>query len=160
MNPSLLMIKPEPRLWRFNSLPPRGSLRTLLKSSPKNSSKGPLNSGKGIMGLSFMTCVVDMLTTTGESFLASSTKLLGMGPVTCGLEFGAFQKLWAIVWVVMSYLAVNIIPAITEMTATRTMGFRPNPVCFFFIFGSARVLKNDQFRKGEKWPGFEGPGQA
>src|SRR3989304_2155859 len=141
MNPSLLMIKPEPRLWRFNSLPPRGS-------------------GKGIMGLSFMTCVVDMLTTTGESFLASSTKLLGMGPVTCGLEFASFQKLWAIVWVVMSYLAVNIIPAITAMAATRTMGFRPNPVFFSFIFAPARMLKSDQFRKGEKWPGLEGPGQA
>src|SRR3990172_10760231 len=159
MKPSLFIMKPEPRLWRFNSLP-LGSLKNLLKSSPKNSSKGPLNSGKGIMGLSFMTCVVDMLTTTGESFLASSTKLLGTGPVTCGLEFASFQKLWAIVWVVMSYLAVNIIPAITEMTATRTMVFRPNPVFFSFIFAPARMLKSDQFRKGEKWPGLEGPGQA
>ena len=125
------MIKPEPRLWRLNSF--FGSLKNLLRSSPKNSSKGPLNSGKGIVGLSFITCVVDMFTTTGESFFASSTKLFGAAPLTCGLESASRQKFWATVGLVMSNLAVSIMPAMTETAATRTIVLRPNLFLLSFI---------------------------
>jgi len=77
--------------------------------------------------------------------------------VTCGLEFASFQKVWAIVCVVMSYLAVNIMPAITEMTATRTMVFRPNPVFFSFIFAPATMLANFAERIGMARLGIAGP---
>ena len=98
---------------------------------PKNSVKGALELWKGIIGLSFITCVVEMFTTTGESLLGELHEVPQpsdrLGRCLDGV-FGSFQKFW-VVWFVRSSCAVNAIPAIIDTKATSRSVLNPALFC-------------------------------